>query len=442
MATRVPSNSQSGEARTAKQGSRKVPFYRILWVQVSLAMVAAVVLGLLNPARAVAMKPLGDVFIRLISMIITLMIFCTVVTGIAGMENLKKVGRVGGLALLYFEVVSTFALLIGLVVGNVVHPGRGFNVDVATLDAKSVADYAGQAKSQSVTEFLIHIVPTTVVDAFAKGDILQVVFVAILFGFALAAVGPRAKPLVNVIDAVTHAVFAVVNILMKFAPIGAFGAMAYTVGKFGLASLGPLARLIGTFWLTSTLFVVIVLGAIARAAGFSIFRFLAHIKEEILLVLATSSSETAMPTLMAKLEKLGCSKPLVGLVIPTGYTFNTDGTSLYMTLAALFVAQATNTHLTLMQQLTILSVAVLTSKGASGVQGAAFIALVATLSVIPTVPVAGMALILGIDRFMSMCRALVNMIGNGVATLVLARWEGELEPLALQRDLRASGTPS
>src|SRR5258706_2056625 len=251
MANKVPRNSHAGEAVTAKQGSRKVPFYRVLWVQVSLAMVAAVVLGFLGPARAVAMKPLGDVFIRLISMIITLMIFCTVVTGIAGMENLKKVGRVGGLALLYFEVVSTLALLIGLVVGNVVHPGRGFNVDVATLDAKSVADYAGQAKSQTVTEFLIHIVPTTVVDAFAKGDILQVVFVPILVGFALAALRPRANALVNVIDALTHAVFAVVNILMKFAPIGAFGAMAYTVGKFGLASLGPLVRLIGTFWITS-----------------------------------------------------------------------------------------------------------------------------------------------------------------------------------------------
>src|SRR3981081_2118924 len=435
MATKVPPNSQADEAVTAKRGPRKIPFYRALWVQVSIAMVAAVVLGSLAPARAVAMKPLGDVFIRLISMIITLMIFCTVVTGIAGMENLKKVGRVGGMALLDFEVVSTLALLIGLVVGNVVHPGRGFNVDVTTLDAKSVADYAGQAKSQSVTEFLIHIVPTTVVDAFAKGDILQVVFVAILFGFALAAVGPRAKPLVNVIDALTHAVFAVVNILMKFAPIGAFGAMAYTVGKFGLASLGPLVRLIGTFWLTSALFVVIVLGAIARAAGFSIFRFLVHIKEEILLVLATSSSETALPTLMAKLEKLGCSKSLVGLVVPTGYTFNTDGTSSYKTLAALFSAQATNTHLTLMQQLTILSVAVLPSKGASGVQGAAFIALVATMMVIPTIPVAGMAVILGIDRFMSMFRAMVNMIGNGVATLVVARWENELDRETLQRKL-------
>jgi len=304
-----------------------------------------------------------------------------------------------------------------------------------TLDVKAVADYAGQAKAQSVTEFLMHIIPTTVVDAFAKGDILEVVFVALLFGFALSAAGARAKPLVELIDSLTHVVFRVVNILMKFAPVGAFGAMAYTVGKFGLASLGPLAKLIGTFWLTSVLFVVIVLGAIAWAASFNIFRFLAYIKEEILLVLAVSSSEIAIPTLMAKLEKLGCSKSLVGLVVPTGFTFNTDGTSLYMTMAALFVAQATNTHLTLIQQLTIFAVAVLTSKGASGVQGASFIALVATLSVIPTIPVAGMALILGIDRFLSMFRALVNMIGNGVATLVLARWEGELDSETLRQRL-------
>lgn len=435
MATKVPSNLEASEAVAAKQDSPALPFYRRLWVQVLLAMVAAAVLGYVDPARAVAMKPLGDAFIRLITMIITLIIFCTVVTGIAGMENLKKVGRVGGMALLYFEIVSTVALLIGLAVGNAVRPGRGFNIDVATLDAKSVADYAGQAKAQTVSEFLMHIIPSTVFDAFAKGEILQVVLIAILFGFALAALGPRSKPLVDLMDALTQAVFAVVNILMKFAPIGAFGAMAYTVGKFGLASLGPLSRLIGTFWLTSVLFVVIVLGAIAWAAGFSIFRFLLHIREEILLVLATSSSETAIPTLMAKLEKLGCSKSLVGLVVPTGYTFNTDGTSLYMTLAALFVAQATNTQLTLTQQLTILAVAVLTSKGASGVQGASFIALVATLSVIPTIPVAGMALILGIDRFMSMFRALVNMIGNGVATLVLARWDGELDRRTLQRNL-------
>jgi len=432
MATLPPAQADLVNAAPA---SSKPPFYRVLWVQVLMAMALAIVLGYLSPARAVAMKPLGDAFIRVITMVITLIIFCTVVTGIAGMENLKKVGRVGGMALVYFEIVSTIALLIGLVVGNVVRPGSGFNVNVATLDAKAVADYAGQAKAQSITEFLMHIIPTTVVDAFAKGDILEVVFVALLFGFALSAAGARAKPLVELIDSLTHVVFRVVNILMKFAPIGAFGAMAYTVGKFGLASLGPLAELIGTFWLTSVFFVVIVLGAIAWAASFNIFRFLAYIKEEILLVLAVSSSEIAIPTLMAKLEKLGCSKSLVGLVVPTGFTFNTDGTSLYMTMAALFVAQATNTHLTLIQEFTIFGVAVLTSKGASGVQGASFIALVATLSVIPTIPVAGMALILGIDRFLSMFRALVNMIGNGVATLVLARWEEELDSDTLRQNL-------
>jgi len=415
--------------------SGKLPFYRELWVQVMVGIALAIVLGYVNPARAIAMKPLGDAFIRAITMIITLIIFCTVVNGIAGMENLKKVGRVGGMALIYFEVVSTIALLIGLLVGNVVRPGSGFNVNLSTLDAKAVADYAGQAKAQSVTDFLMHIIPTTVFDAFAKGDILEVVFVSLLFGFALSAAGARAKPLVEIIDSLTHAVFGVTRILMKFAPIGAFGAMAYTVGKFGLASLGPLARLIGTFWLTSVLFVVIVLGAIAWAAGFNIFRFLAYIKEEILLVLAVSSSEIAIPNLMAKLERLGCSKSLVGLVVPTGFTFNTDGTALYMTMAALFVAQATNTHLTLTQQLSILAVAVLTSKGASGVQGASFVALVATLSVIPTIPVAGMAVILGIDRFLSMFRAVVNMIGNGVATLVLARWEGELKSETLRQQL-------
>jgi aerobic C4-dicarboxylate transport protein len=414
------------------------PFYSTLWVQVVFAMTIAVALGYFRPATAIAMKPLGDAFIRLISMIITLIIFCTVVSGIAGMESMKKVGRVGGLALLYFEIVSTLALLIGLIVGNVVRPGSAFNVNPATLDAKAVADYAGQAKAQSVTDFLMHIIPTTVVDAFAKGDILEVLLVSVLFGFALAALGPRCKPLVELFDALSAAVFGVVNILMKFAPIGAFGAMAFTVGKYGLASLGPLAKLIGTFWITSILFVLIVLGAIARLAGFRIFPFLIYIKEEILLVLATSSSETALPTLMEKMEKLGCSKSLVGLIVPTGYTFNTDGTSIYMTLAALFVAQATNTHLTLLQQLTIFSVAVLTSKGASGVQGAAFIALVGTLSVIPAIPVAGMALILGIDRFMSMFRALVNMIGNGVATLVIARWEGELDKTALLLRMRAT----
>ena len=414
---------------------RKKSFYANLWVQVLIAIAAAVVFGYLSPAKAIAMKPLGDGFIRLIATIISLIIFCTVVSGIASMQDMKKVGRVGGKALLYFEVVSTVALFIGLVVGNVAHPGSGFNVTAANLDAKAVADYAGQAKAQSVTDFLLHIIPTTVVDAFAKGDILQVVFVAILFGLALSALGERGKPLVTLLDSLTQTVFGIVNMLMRFAPIGAFGAMAFTVGKYGIASLGPLAKLIAAFYITSILFVLVILGIVGWLVGFSIFKFLAYIKEEILLVLAISSSEPAIPTLMEKLEKLGCSKALVGLVVPTGYTFNTDGTSIYMTLAALFVAQATNTHLSLGQQLTIFAVATLTSKGASGVQGAAFIALVATLTVIPTIPVAGMALILGIDRFMSMFRALVNMIGNGVATLVVARWEGELTRDNLQSNL-------
>jgi aerobic C4-dicarboxylate transport protein len=421
---------------------RKEPFYTSLSFQVLVGVVIAIVLGYVSPATAVAMKPLGDAFIRLITMIITLVIFCTLVTGIAGMDDMKKVGRVGGKALLYFEVVSTVALLIGLVVGNVVHPGGGFNVDPAALDAKAVAEYAGQAKAQTVTQFLVHIIPNTIVDAFTRGDILQVLFVSLLFGIALSLAGPRSKPLVDFLDALTRVVFGVVAILMRFAPIGAFGAMAFTIGKYGLASLGPLVKLMATLYITSLLFVIVVLGGIARIAGFGILRFLWYLREEILLVLATSSSEPALPALMAKLEKLGCSKALVGLVVPTGYTFNADGTSLYMTLAALFVAQATNTNLTLVQQFTILGVALLTSKGASGVQGAAFIALVATMMVIPTIPVAGMALILGIDRFLSMCRAVVNMTGNAVATLVIARWENELARDSLQRNLAEQGAGS
>jgi aerobic C4-dicarboxylate transport protein len=414
---------------------RKKAFYTNSSVQVLFAVAAAVALGCLRPATAIAMKPLGDAFIRLITMILTLVIFCTVVTGIAGMEDLKKVGRVGGKALLYFEIVSTLALFIGLVVGNVLHPGSGFNINAATLDARAVAEYAGQAKAQSISEFLMHIVPNTVVDAFSKGDILQVLLVSVLFGFALSAAGPRCRPLLDFLNILTDAVFGIVTILMRLAPFGAFGALAFTIGKYGIASLGPLIRLIGTFYATAILFVFLVLGLIARMAGFGILRFLAYIKEEILLVLAVSSSEPAMPTLMAKLEKLGCSKGLVGLVIPTGYTFNTDGTSMYMTMAALFVAQATNTPLTLTQELTILAVAVLTSKGASGVQGAAFIALVATMTVIPTIPVAGMAIILGIDRFLSMARAAVNMIGNAVATVVVSRWERELSAETLRKNL-------
>jgi aerobic C4-dicarboxylate transport protein len=418
----------------------KKPFYTGLSFQVVLGVGIAILLGYISPATAIAMKPLGDAFIRLITMIITLVIFCTLVTGIAGMDDMKKVGRVGGKALLYFEVVSTLALLIGLVVGNVVRPGSGFNIDPLTLDAKAVAEYAGQAKTQTVTQFLVHIIPNTIVDAFTRGDILQVLLVSLLFGIALSLAGPRSKPLVDFLDALTRVVFGVVAILMRLAPIGAFGAMAFTIGKYGLASLGPLVKLMATLYITSLLFVIVVLGGIARIAGFGILRFLWYLREEILLVLATSSSEPALPALMAKLENLGCSKALVGLVVPTGYTFNADGTSLYMTLAALFVAQATNTHLTLLQQLTILGVALLTSKGASGVQGAAFIALVATMMVIPTIPVAGMALILGIDRFLSMCRAVVNMTGNAVATLVVARWENELNRDALQRNLAAQVT--
>jgi aerobic C4-dicarboxylate transport protein len=419
----------------APPAPRRKPFYANLWVQVLVAIALAVLLGHFSPARAIAMKPLGDAFIRLITMVITLIIFCTVVSGISGVQDMKKVGRIGGKALLYFEVVSTFALLIGLTVGNMVKPGAGFNIDPASLDPKAIADFAGQAKAQGVTEFLMHIIPTTVVDAFAKGDILQVLLVSILFGFALSALGARAKPLRDLLDSLTRAIFKIINMLMKFAPLGAFGGMAFTVGRYGLAALGPLVKLIAVFYATCTAFVLIVLGAIAAAAGFGIFKFLVYIREEILIVAAVNTSEAALPTLMEKLERLGCSRPLVGLVVPSGYIFNTDGTGLYMTLAALFVAQATNTHLTAMQQLTIFAVATLTSKGASGVSGASFIALVATLTVVPAIPVASMALLLGIDRFMSTGRALVNMIGNGVATIVIARWEKELDRPTLNRNL-------
>ena len=414
-------------------------WYNILYVQVLIAIALAIVLGHFWPAIGVEMKPLGDGFIKLIKMVIALIIFCTVVSGIAGMNDMKKVGRVGGKALLYFEVVSTLALAIGLIVANVVRPGAGFNAHPSALDAKAVQAYAGKAAEQSVTEFLLNVIPNTVVDAFAKGDILPVVLISILFGYVLSHLGERAKPVREVIDAGAHLVFGAINVIMKLAPIGAFGAMAFTIGRYGVGSLGPLALQIATFYLTSVIFVLGVFGLIARWAGFSILKFLAYIKEEILIVLGTSSSDSALPSLMEKLERAGCSKPVVGLVVPTGYVFNTDGTSIYMTLAALFVAQATNTDLSLHQQLAIFAVAMLTSKGASGVTGASFIALVGTLSVVPAIPVAGMALILGIDRFMSEARALVNMIGNGVATVVMARWEGELDQARL--DAALSGAP-
>jgi aerobic C4-dicarboxylate transport protein len=420
---------------TAPPISASRPFYKILYVQVLFAITVGIVLGYMSPDFAVDMKPLGDAFIKLVKMIIPLIIFFTIVSGISGMESLTKVGRIGGKSLLYFEVVSTLALAIGMVVGNYVQPGAGFNADPAKLDSKAVAQYAGKAKEQTVTEFLLNIIPNSVVDAFAKGDILPVILISLVFGFALSHLGEQGRPMRAIIDAGADLVFSAMDILMKFAPIGAFGAMAFTIGRYGIAALGPLIKLVATFYLTSIIFVVVILGIIAAASGFNIFKFLAYIKEELLVVLGTSSSDTALPSLMNKLERLGCSKSVVGLVVPTGYVFNTDGSSIYMTMAALFVAQATNTDLSLQQQLAMFAVAMLTSKGASGVTGAAFIALVGTLSVVPAIPVAGMALILGIDRFMSEARALVNMIGNGVAAIVMARWEGELDVDRMHRVL-------
>jgi aerobic C4-dicarboxylate transport protein len=412
---------------SSTDGRARRPFYAVLYVQVLAAIVTAIALGHFWPATAVDMKPFGDGFIKLIKMVIALAIFCTVVTGIAGMSDMKKVSRVGGKALLYFEIVSTFALLIGFLAAHMAAPGAGFNVDPATLDAKAVAQYAGKAKEQTIVEFLLNIIPNTVIDAFARGDILPVVLISILFGCVLSRLGDRGKPVRDMIEAGSTLVFGAINVIMRFAPIGAFGAMAFTVGRYGIGSLGPLIKLVGLFYLTSALFVFGILGPIAWWSGFSIWKFLVYIKEEILIVLGTSSSDPVLPSLMEKLERLGCSKPVVGLVVPTGYVFNTDGSSIYMTLAALFVAQATNTDLTISQQIAIFAVAMLTSKGASGVTGASFIALVGTLSVVPTIPVAGMALILGIDRFMSEARALVNVIGNGVATIVISRTEGELD---------------
>ncbi|MFG1206670.1 dicarboxylate/amino acid:cation symporter [Xanthobacter flavus] len=428
-------------AHTAHAVRRRKPWYQVLYIQVLIGIALAIVVGYLWPAVAVDMKPLGDVFIKLIKMIVALVIFCTVVTGIAGMSDLKKVGRVGGKALLYFEVMSTIALAIGIIVANVVRPGAGFNANPATLDSAAVKAYAGKAADQSISDFLINIVPNTVVDAFARGDILPVVLISVLFGYVLSHLGDRGKPVRDTIEAGAHLVFGALNVIMRLAPIGAFGAMAFTIGKYGVASLGPLMMLIGTFYLTGAIFVVGVLGAVCWWAGFSVLKFLAYIKEEILIVLGTSSSDSALPSLMEKLERAGVPKPVVGLVVPTGYVFNTDGTSIYMTLAALFVAQATNTDLSFTQQMAIFAVAMLTSKGASGVTGASFIALVGTLSVVPTIPVAGMALILGIDRFMSEARAVINMIGNGVAAVVVARWEGELDYARFTAALAGEASP-
>ncbi|MGV2292799.1 dicarboxylate/amino acid:cation symporter [Trinickia sp. YCB016] len=416
----------------------KKPFYKVLYVQVIAAIIIGILFGHYSPDLAVDMKPLGDGFIKLIKMVIGPIIFCTVVTGIAGMQDMKKVGRVGGKALLYFEVVSSFALVLGLIATHVLKPGVGFNVDPATLNGKEVASYAAKAHGQSTVDFFMHIIPNTVVDAFAQGEILQILLVAMLFGSVLTQLGERGKIVTDFIESISHVFFGIVRIITKLAPIGAFGAMAFTIGKYGVGSLLPLLKLIGTFYLTSVVFVVVVLGIIARLVGFNIFRFVAYIKEELLIVLGTSSSEAALPQLMQKLEKLGCSRSVVGLVVPTGYSFNLDGTNIYMTMAVLFIAQATNTDLTLTQQLTLLAVTMITSKGASGVTGAGFITLAATLAVVPTIPLSGMVLILGIDRFMSECRALTNIVGNGVATVVVSAWEKELDRAQLTRALRRS----
>ena len=481
--------ARSFEYNNAKRQHMKKPFYKVLYIQVLIAIVIGVLFGLYDPTNAADMKWLGDGFIKLIKMIIAPVIFCTVVHGVAGMEGLGKLLRVAGKTIVYFEVVSTLALAIGLIVANGIRPGEGFAsantnakpaagyVDskgqtaaaadtkpatgsaeiknqpglgadskgaadgaakkqaAAEADAKTVEGYAHQ-KAQTPVEMVMNIIPTTVVDAFAKGEILQVLLVSILFGLSLAFLGEKGKPIVNLVEDLSKAIFGMVNIIMKAAPVGAFGAMAFTIGKYGLHALIPLVKLIGSFYLTSLLFVLVVLGVIAWLTGFSILRYLRYIKDELLLVLGTSSSESALPSLMTKLEKLGCSKPVVGLVVPTGYSFNLDGTNIYMTMAALFIAQATNTDLTLGQQLTILGVAMLTSKGASGVTGAGFVTLAVTLAVVPSIPISGMALILGIDKFMSECRALTNFVGNGVATIVVSSWEGELDRTTLQAELR------
>jgi aerobic C4-dicarboxylate transport protein len=399
-----------------------------LYFWVLLAILAGGILGYVDPPAGVRLKPLGDGFIALVKMLISPIIFCTVVLGIAGAGDMKKVGRVGAKALIYFEVVSTFALVIGLVVVNTVRPGAGFNIDASTLNASAVADYAKRATSQTTTDFILNIIPRTFLDAFTgSGDLLQVLFVAVLFGYAMTHMGKRAEAVHQFIETCSHIFFAMMNALMKLAPIGAGGAMAFTIGRYGIEALKPLATLMGSFYLTCALFILLVLGTIAALAGFNILRFIVYIKEELLTVLGTSSSESALVPLMQKLEKLGCSRSVVGLVVPAGYSFNLDGTNIYLTMAALFVAQALNINLTLREQLTVLGVAMLTSKGASGVTGAGFVTLAATLAVVPSIPVAGLALILGIDRFMSEARSLTNFIGNGVAAIVVARWENELD---------------
>lgn len=415
---------EAGHAVTA--ASRK-PLYSHLYAQVLTAIILGILLGYFYPQLGEQMKPFGDAFIKMIKMLIAPIIFCTVVHGIAGMEDLKRVGRVGIKALIYFEVVTTLALIVGLVIVNILQPGAGMNVDAKAIDTKSIQIYTTKAGQQGTVEFFLNIIPATVVGAFAEGEILQVLFFAILFAFALSLLGERGKPLLNLIDIVSHALFGVVGIIMRVAPLGAFGAMAFTIGRYGVGSLVSLGHLMAAFYITCLIFIFGVLGSIAWLAGFSIWKFIKYIKEELLIVLGTSSSESVLPRMIAKLENLGCKETVVGLVIPTGYSFNLDGTCIYLTMAAIFLAQATNTELTLWHQIGIIAMLLLTSKGAAGVTGSGFIVLAATLSSVGTIPVASIALILGVDRFMSEARALTNLIGNGVATIVVAKWERALD---------------
>ena len=401
--------------------------FKSLYVQVLIAIAIGIVLGHYYKDFAIQLKPLGDGFIKLIKMMIAPIIFCTIVTGIAGMQNTKKVGRVGLKAILYFEVVTTLALIIGLIVINLLKPGVGMNIDPTTLDTKSVESFITESKNQSVTDFLLHIIPDNIVNALSTGSILQVLFFSVLLGFALSKIGEKATPLLKGIQSLEDGLFTIIKIIMKIAPLGALGAMAFTIGKYGLGSLTQLGQLMGSFYITCIVFIVIVLGGILKLTGFNIFRLLSFIKEELLIVLGTSSSEAALPSLMNKLEKVGCSEPVVGLVVPTGYSFNLDGTSIYLTMAAIFLAQATNTPMDIGQQITLLLVLLITSKGAAGVTGSGFIVLAATLPTVGHIPVAAIALIFGIDRFMSEGRALTNIIGNTVATIVVAKWEKEID---------------
>ena len=416
------------------------PIYKSLYFQVIVAIVIGILIGHFYPDTGKALKPLGDGFIKLIKMVIAPIIFCTVVSGIAGMQNMKSVGKTGGYALLYFEIVSTIALLIGLIVVNVVQPGAGMNIDVSTLDASKIAAYVTAGKDQSIVGFILNVIPNTIVGAFANGDILQVLMFSVIFGFALHRLGAYGKPVLDFIDRFAHVMFNIINMIMKLAPIGAFGAMAFTIGAYGVSSLVQLGQLMICFYITCVLFVVLVLGAICRAHGFSIFKLVRYIREELLIVLGTSSSESALPRMLIKMERLGAQKSVVGLVIPTGYSFNLDGTSIYLTMTAVFIAQATNTHMDITHQITLLLVLLLSSKGAAGVTGSGFIVLAATLSAVGHLPVAGLALILGIDRFMSEARALTNLVGNAVATVVVAKWVGELDTDKLQSELASGGS--